>query len=94
MSISRLTKFMQGKPMGFYAKKGGKYQYYDKEISIAITEWIIYHFCSLRDLEPHHTDLGVMISEDKNTAWEKDLQSNYAVDLSVITTQLLLHRLK
>lgn len=76
-----------------YAKKG-KYQYYDKEISIAITEWIIYHFCSLRDLEPHHTDLGVMISEeDKNTAWEKDLQSNYAVDLSVITTQLLLHRL-
>lgn len=85
---------MQGKPVGFYAKKGGKYQYYDKEISIAITEWIIYHFCSLRDLEPHHTDLGVMISEDKNTAWEKDLQSNYAVDLSVITTQLLLHRLK
>lgn len=54
--------------MGFYAKNWGKYQYYDKEISITITEWIIYHFCGLRDLEPRHTDLGVMISEDKNTA--------------------------
>lgn len=85
---------MQGKPVGFHAKNRGKYQYYDKEISITITEWIIYHFCGLRDLEPHHTDLGVMISEDKNTAWEKDLQSNCAVDLSVITTQLLLHGLK
>ena len=85
---------MQGKPVGFYAKNWGKYQYYDKEISITITEWIIYHFCGLRDLEPRHTDLGVMISEDKNTAWEKDLQSNCAVDLSVITTQLLLHGLK
>lgn len=85
---------MQGKPVGLYFKNGGKYQYYDEEISIAITEWIIYHFWGLRDLEPHHTDLGVMISEDMNTAWEKDLQSNCAVDLSITTTQLLLHRLK
>lgn len=44
MTISRLKKFMQGKPVGLYFKNGGKYQYSDKEISIAITEWIIYHF--------------------------------------------------
>ena len=45
MTISRLKKFMQGKPVGLYFKNGGKYiyQYSDKEISIAITEWIIYH---------------------------------------------------